>query len=145
MVPSDRAVRLGTFGFAILFGLVVVLGYIPGFNAPMHQHHAGGDPGEHMLLGRYAISLLDDVTHGLTALLLFGAALHSARASRIALAVFGSYYAVDAAIHIITGVLQRDAIGSNLALNLPHVVLSSAMLWLAHSRARTAELRVATP
>ena len=145
MVPSDRAVRLGTFGFAILFGLVVVLGYIPGFNAPMHQHHAGGDPGEHMLLGRYAISLLDDVTHGLTALLLFGAALHSARASRIALAVFGSYYAVDAAIYIITGVLQRDPIGSNLALNLPHVVLSSAMLWLAYSRARTAELRVATP
>jgi len=145
VVPSDRAVRLGTFGFAILFGLVVVLGYIPGFNAPMHQHHAGGDPGEHMLLGRYAISLLDDVTHGLTALLLFGAALHSARASRIALAVFGSYYAVDAAIYIITGVLQRDPIGSNLALNLPHVVLSSAMLWLAYSRARTAELRVATP
>ena len=134
MVPSDRAVRLGTFGFAILFGLVVVLGYIPGFNAPMHQHHAGGDPGEHMLLGRYAISLLDDVTHGLTALLLFGAALHSARASRIALAVFGSYYAVDAAIYIITGVLQRDPIGSNLALNLPHVVLSSVMLWLAYSR-----------
>ena len=145
MVPSDRAVRLGTFGFAILFGLVVVLGYIPGLNAPMHQHHAGADPGEHMLLGRYAISLLDDVTHGLTALLLFGAALHSARASRIALAVFGSYYAVDAAIYIITGVLQRDPIGSNLALNLPHVVLSSAMLWLAYSRARTAELRVATP
>jgi hypothetical protein len=145
VVPSDRAVRLGTFGFAILFGLVVVLGYIPGLNAPMHQHHAGADPGEHMLLGRYAISLLDDVTHGLTALLLFGAALHSARVSRIALAVFGSYYAVDAAIYIITGLLQRDPIGSNLALNLPHVVLSSAMLWLAYSRARTAELRAATP
>ena len=144
MVPSDRAVRLGTFGFAILFGLVVVLGYIPGLNAPMHQHHAGADPGEHMLLGRYAISLLDDVTHGLTALLLFGAALHSARVSRIALAVFGSYYAVDAAIYIITGLLQRDPIGSNLALNLPHVVLSSVMLWLACSRARTAELEPAT-
>jgi hypothetical protein len=136
---------LGTFGFAILFGLVVVLGYIPGLNAPMHHHHAGADPGEHMLLGRYAISLLDDVTHGLTALLLFAAALHSARVSRIALAVFGSYYAVDAAIYIITGLLQRDPIGSNLALNLPHVVLSSAMLWLAYSRARTAELKVASP
>ena len=144
MVPSDRAVRLGTFGFAILFGLVVVLGYIPGFNAPTHQHHAGADPGEHMLLGRYAISLLDDVTHGLTALLLFGAALHSARVSRIALAVFGSYYAVDAAIYIITGLLQRDPIGSNLALNLPHVVLSSVMLWLAYSRSRTAELKPGT-
>ena len=142
MVPSDRGVRLGAFGFAILFGFVVVLGYIPGLNAPMHQHHAGADPGEHMLLGQYAISLLDDVTHGLTALLLLAASLHSARVSRIALAVFGSYYAVDAAIYLITGLLQGDPIGSNLALNLPHVVLSSVMLWLAYSRARTAELKV---
>ena len=143
-MPSDRAVRLSTFGFAILFSLVVVLGYIPGLNAPVHQHHATADPSEHMLLGRYAISLLDDVTHGLTALLLLAASLHSARISRLALAVFGSYYAVDAAIYIITGLLQRDPIGSNLALNLPHVVLSSVMLWLAYSRARTAELEPAT-
>ncbi|HMJ19329.1 MAG TPA: DUF4383 domain-containing protein [Gemmatimonadaceae bacterium] len=141
-MPSDRAVRLSTFGFAILFTLVVVLGYIPGLNAPVHQHHAAADPGEHMLLGRYAISLLDDVTHGLTALLLLAASLHSARISRLALAVFGSYYAVDAAIYLITGLLQGDPIGSNLALNLPHVVLSSVMLWLAYSRSRMAELRV---
>jgi hypothetical protein len=133
MVPSDRAVRLMTVGFAILFGLVVVLGYIPGLNAPVHHHHAGADPGEHLLLGQYTISLLDDVTHGLTAMALLAAAVTSARWSRLALAVFGSYYAVDAAIYIITGLLQRDPIGSNLALNLPHVILSSSMLWLAYS------------
>ena len=95
-----------------------------------------------MLLGQYAISLLDDVTHGLTALLLLAASLHSARISRLALAVFGSYYAVDATIYLITGVFQGDPIASNLALNLPHVVLSSVMLWLAYSRPRTAEVRV---
>jgi hypothetical protein len=50
---------------------------------------------------------------------------------RLGLAVFGSYYAVDAAIYLITGIPHRDPIGSNLALNLPHVVLSSVMLWLA--------------
>lgn len=102
----------------------------------------GADPGEHMLLGQYAISLLDDVTHGLTALLLLAASLHSARISRLALAVFGSYYAVDATIYLITGLLQGDPIGSDLALNLPHVVLSSVMLGLAYSRPRTAELTV---
>src|SRR5437763_964300 len=84
-MPSDRTIRWSAFGFAVLFGLVVVLGYIPGLNAPIHQHHAGADPGEHMLLGQYTISLLDDVTHGLTALLLLAAAAHSARASRLAL------------------------------------------------------------
>ena len=49
-MPSDRTIRWSAFGFAVLFGLVVVLGYIPGLNAPIHQHHAGADPGEHMLL-----------------------------------------------------------------------------------------------
>ena len=144
MAPSDRGVRWSTFGFAILFGVVVVLGYIPGLNAPIHQHHVGADPGEHVLLGQYTISLLDDVTHALTALLLLAAALHSARISRLALAVFGSYYAVDAAIYLITGFLQHDPIGSNLALNLPHVVLSSIMLWLAYS-GRASILAAAQP
>jgi hypothetical protein len=135
-MPSDRTIRWSAFGFAVLFGLVVVLGYIPGLNAPIHHHHAGADPGEHMLLGQYTISLLDDVTHGLTALLLAAAAAHSARAARLALTIFGWYYAVDAAIFLITGMLQGDPIGSNLTLNLPHVILSSVMLTLAY-RGRT--------
>jgi len=117
----------------VLFGLVVVLGYIPGLNAPIHQHHAGADPGEHMLLGQYTISLLDDVTHGLTALVLLASAAHSARASRLALTIFGWYYAVDAAIFLITGLMQRVPLVSNLTLNLPHVILSSIMLTLAYS------------
>jgi hypothetical protein len=141
---SDRAVRLSAFVFAVLFAVVVVLGYLPGLNAPIHHHHAGADPGEHMLLGQYTISLLDDVTHGLTALLLLAASLSSARASRLALTVFGSYYAVDATIYLITGIFQRDPIGSNLALNLPHVVLSSIMLGIA-LRGRTNVPRSAAP
>ena len=131
-MPSDRTIRWSALGFALLFALVVVLGYIPGLNAPIHQHHAGADPGEHMLLGQYTISLLDDVTHGLTALVLLAAAAHSARMSRLALTIFGWYYAVDAAIFLITGFLQRSPLGSNLTLNLPHVILSTIMLSLAY-------------
>jgi hypothetical protein len=131
-MPSDRTIRWSAFGFAVLFGIVVVLGYLPGLNAPIHQHHAGADPGEHMLLGQYTISLLDDVTHGLTALVLLASAAHSARAARLALTIFGWYYAVDASIFLITGILQRAPIGSNLTLNLPHVILSSVMLSLAY-------------
>jgi hypothetical protein len=132
-MPSDRTIRLSAFGFALFFALVVVLGYLPGLNAPIHQHHAGGgDPGEHMLLGQYRISLIDDVTHGLSALLLLVASLLSARMSRLALTAFGWYYAADAVIYLVTGVLQRTPIMSNLTLNLPHVVLSSVMLALAY-------------
>lgn len=131
---SDRVIRWSAFGFAMLFGIVVVLGYLPGINAPAHVHNPGApalDPGEHLLLGQYTISLIDDVTHALTAFLLLASAAFSARMARIALGIFGSYYAVDAAIFLITGVLKGDPIGSNLALNLPHVILSGSMLWLA--------------
>ena len=132
-MTSDRALRVSAFGFALFFTLVVVLGYIPGLNAAAHQHHAAGsDPTEHMLLGRYVISLLDDVTHGMTAILLAVASLHSARMSRLALTAFGWYYCTDAVIYLVTGVLQQSAIVANLLLNLPHVVLSSIMLGLAY-------------
>jgi hypothetical protein len=144
-MPSDRTVRVGAFVFAIFFAVVVSLGYIPGLNAAAHVHHPGMamEPGSHTLLGLYTISLLDDVTHGLSALLFFVAALHSARASRLALTAFGWYYAYDAVIYLVTGVLQGDPLAQNVGLNLPHVVISSIMLWLAYrGRANVASAAV---
>ena len=137
-MPSDKIVRVSAFAFALFFAFVVILGYIPGLNATPHVHHPGmampapAEPGEHMLLGRYTISLLDDVTHGLSAILFLIASLHSARMSRLALTAFGWYYAYDATIYLLTGILQRSPLGANLTLNLPHVVISSIMLWLAY-------------
>jgi len=100
-MPSDRTVRVGAFVFSIFFAIVVALGYMPGINGQPHVHHPGMsmEPGEHMLMGLYRISLLDDVTHGLSAILFLVAALHSARASRLALTAFGWYYAYDAIIY----------------------------------------------
>jgi uncharacterized protein DUF4383 len=135
---SDRAIRWSAFAFALLFGGVVVLGYIPGINAPVHHHHdmggsaGGGGSDEHMLMGRYAISLIDDVTHGVTALVLLVTALVSARGARLALAAFGWYYACDAVFYLVTGFLKGDPPVGNLLLNLPHVLISSVMLLLAY-------------
>src|ERR1041384_4637187 len=137
-MPSDKAIRIGAFVFAVFFAVVVILGYSPGLNAA-HVHHPGMAPmeaGEHMLLGRYRISLLDDVTNGLSALLFLIASIHSARASRLALTAFGWYYAYDATIYLVTGVLQGTGLIDNVLLNLPHVIISSIMLVLAY-RGRT--------
>jgi hypothetical protein len=49
---------------------------------------------------------------------------------------------MDAAIYIITGILKGDPLGSNLKLNLPHVIFSSIMLTLAY-RGRTSVPKVA--
>ena len=133
-MPSEKTVRVGAFVFSLFFAFVVLLGYMPGINGQPHVHHAGMqmEPGEHMLMGLYRISLLDDVTHGLSALLFFVAALHSARASRLALTAFGWYYAYDAIIYLVTGMLQAKPLGENIGLNIPHVIISSIMLWLAY-------------
>ena len=135
-MPSEKTVRVGAFVFALFFAFVVVLGYMPGINGQPHVHHAGMqmEPGEHMLMGLYRISLLDDVTHGLSAILFLVAALHSARASRLALTAFGWYYAYDAIIYLVTGVLQAKPLGENIGLNLPHVIISGIMLWLAYRK-----------
>lgn len=130
-MPSDRAVRWSAFAFAILFGIVVALGYIPSINAPAHQRPALA-PGEHLLLGRYAISLIDDVTHGVTALVLLVAALASTRMSRLGLTAFGWYYACDAVFYLVHGVLTGQAPMANVLLNLPHVVISSILLAIAY-------------
>lgn len=137
-MPSDRALRWSAFGFGLLFALVVVLGYIPSLNGGA-DHAAMMANGEHQMLGLYMIGTADDVTHGLSAVLLLGAALSSARASRFALLVFGCYYAVDAAIYLVTGVIQQHPVMSNVLLNLPHVIISGLMLVLA-LRGRTALL-----
>ena len=133
-MPSEKTVRVGAFVFSLFFFFVVVLGYMPGLNGQPHVHHAGMqmEPGEHMLLGLYRISLLDDVTHGISAILLLVAALHSARASRLALTAFGWYYAYDAIIYLVTGALQSKPLGENIGLNIPHVIISGIMLWLAY-------------
>ena len=130
-MPSDRTVRWSAFGFAILFAIVVALGYVPGLNAPVHEHH-GLAPGEHLLMGRYAISLIDDVTHGVTALVLLVAALASARMARLALPAFGWYYACDAVFYLVHGVLQGQEPMANVLLNLPHVVISGILLAIAY-------------
>ena len=130
-MPSDRFVRWTAFAFAILFGVVVALGYIPGINAPVHEHHAMAS-GEHLLLGRYAISLIDDVTHGVTALVLLVASLASARMSRLALTAFGWYYACDAVFYLVNGVLTGQEPMANVLLNLPHVVISAILLAIAY-------------
>jgi hypothetical protein len=128
---SPTTLRAAAFGYALLFALVVTLGFIPALNGGM-DHVAMSASGEHMMMGLYMIGPADDVTHGLTAVMFLVAALTSARAARLALTAFGWYYATDAAIYLVTGVIQHRAPVSNIMLNLPHVVLSASMLWLAY-------------
>ena len=131
-------VRKLALGFAILFGLVVASGWMPQTVTSMNM---APDGPERMMWGLFAMSKLDDVTHGVTAICLLIGALHSRRAAVLAFTAFGWYYACDAVFYLIDGFLNHKAVMSNILLNLPHVVISSVMLsavYLLAPRERTA-------
>jgi hypothetical protein len=118
-------IRKLTFVFAVFAALVVAMGYVPQFITAQH-----GD--ERTMFGLYAISLLDDVTHGLTAIAALAACLHSRKASLLFLTAFGWYYALDAIFYLTFGVLSDKPWAANIFLNLPHVIISSVMLGLVY-------------
>jgi hypothetical protein len=124
--------RKVTFLMGIFGAVVVALGWVPGISP-----HAGH---ERMMFGAFAISAVDDITHGLTAIAAWAAALHSERASRLFLVTFGSYYALDATFYLLNGFVNDLPWMSDIMLNLPHVVVSSVMLATAYSY-RPEELR----
>ncbi|HEU4996987.1 MAG TPA: DUF4383 domain-containing protein [Gemmatimonadaceae bacterium] len=134
-------VRKLAFGFAMLFGLVVASGWMPQTTTSMHMT---ADGPERMMWGLFAMSKLDDVTHGVTSLLLLVGALHSRKWATLAFTAFGWYYACDAVFYLIDGGLNHKPIGANIALNLPHVVLSTIMLSIAYWQSPREERREAT-
>src|SRR4051812_5583608 len=131
-------VRKLAFGFAILFGLVVASGWMPQTTTSMNMT---ADGPERMMWGLFAMSKLDDVTHGVTALFLLIGALHSRKGATLAFTAFGWYYACDAVFYLIDGALNHKALPSNIALNLPHVVLSTIMLTIVYLLAPREEER----
>ena len=80
-------VRKLTFGFAVLAGIVVALGYIPGFHTIHHGAAAGQD--ERLLFGLFRLTMIDDITHGVTAIAALAASLTSRRASLLFLTANG--------------------------------------------------------
>src|SRR5262245_47999227 len=119
-------IRVVAFAFAILAGLVVALGYIPQFNSP------AGSNGEHLMFGLFVISLIDDVTHGVTAIVGLVASLHSEPASKLFLTAFGWYYALDAVFYLTFGLFNDKPWYADLMLNAPHVGISAVMLGVAY-------------
>jgi hypothetical protein len=116
----------------VLFVVVVAMGWMPQCITSMQMTPDGP---ERTMFGLFKLSMVDDVTHGLSALLLLAASIKSRKASLLALTAFGWYYGCDAAFFLINGFIVGKPLMSNIMLNLPHVGISTIMLgmvyWLA--------------
>ncbi len=118
-------VRNVTLGFALVFAIVVTLGYVPSFIT-------SEGPGQRLLFGLFQISMIDDITHGITALAALVAGLRSRHASLLFLTAFGFYYALDAVFYLTYGFFNDKPWIADLALNLPHVGIATLMLGLVY-------------
>jgi hypothetical protein len=121
-------IRKVTFGFAVLFAIVVALGYIP-----QYVTHEGS---ERLLFGLFRLSMLDDITHGITAVAALGAALTSIPACYLFLTAFGWYYMLDAIFFLTNGFFNELTWMQDIMLNMPHVLIGGLMLWLVYGRRR---------
>jgi hypothetical protein len=117
-------VRKITFGFALLFIWVVASGYIPSFITY--------DGTDRIQFGLFRLSVIDDVTHGVTALAALVASLASLRLSLLFLTAFGFYYALDAIFYLTYGLFNDKGLVPNILLNTPHVLISAAMLGIVY-------------
>jgi arginine exporter protein ArgO len=118
-------IRWVAAGFAVVFTLVVAMGYVPSFVTAVHGE-------DRILFDLFKISLLDDVTHAGTAVAALLAATTSTRASILFLTAFGFYYALDAAFYLTYGALSGQAPMDNLMLNAPHIAIAAVMLGLVY-------------
>jgi hypothetical protein len=117
-------VRRLTFGFAILFAVVVAIGYVPQFIT------VAGD--QRLMFGLFELSLIDDITHGVTALAALVASLTSRRLSLLFLTAFGYYYGLDAIFFLTYGIFNDKSWIADILLNLPHVGIAATMLGIVH-------------
>lgn len=122
-------VRRLTLAFAVLFAFVVASGYVPSFYTI--------EDGERVQWGLFRLSLLDDITHGVTAVAALIAAATSRKLSLLFLTAFGFYYALDAIFFLTYGLFNEKPWIDDVLLNLPHVLISAAMLWIVYRLAPT--------
>jgi hypothetical protein len=120
---SPKQYRAAALAFAVLFAVVVAMGWVPGWYTIEH--------GERRLFGLFMLSPLDDITHGLTAVAAALAAWLGAGASRVMFLTFGSYYALDAVFFLTNGFVNDLTWAQDIALNAPHVIIGTVMLLLA--------------
>ena len=113
--------------YAVIMTFVVASGWVPGW-------YTTAPSGERMSFGLFMLSPLDDITHGLTALVFIVCAITGqVRHVRLACTAFGWYYALDAVFFLSYGFVNEKTWMQDIMLNAPHVVLGGMLLWLAYA------------
>ena len=110
-----KIVKYVTIFLTALFVGIVLIERLPGVMVPT------GVPYVSLMFGLFEISLLDDITHGISGLLGIIALVLGYRWSVWFLMLIGGYYALDATFFIVNGIATKQPLIDNLLLNGPHI------------------------
>lgn len=97
-------------------------------------------PYEWLMFGLFEISLLDDITHGLTGLLGIIAISLGHRWTVKYLMLIGGYYALDALFYVTYGFAIGQNLIDNLLLNGPHIGITILVIYALRRSVHHVEL-----
>ena len=112
-----KTAKYAAMFLTVLFIGIVLIERIPGVLVDT------GVENEWLMFGLFKISLLDDITHGISGLLGAIALVMGYRWSVKFLMLVGGYYSLDALFFIVNGFAVGQGIVDNLMLNAPHVMI----------------------
>lgn len=113
-INPKTLVKYITIFLASLFVGIVLLEQVPGVMTPT------GVPYEQYMFNLFVISLVDDITHGISGILGFVALFYGYKWSVRYLMLIGGYYSLDALFSTVNGVFTGQSIIENFLLNVPH-------------------------
>lgn len=127
----DR-VRLFGWAYFLMFVVVVLVGYVPGF------HDAEGN-----LFGLFKLDFYDDSLHLASGIWAGIAAWRSREAARIYFKIFGPLYFLDGVLGLITGSGYLDggiflygpldlSMTVRFFANLPHLLIGGFAIWIGY-------------
>jgi hypothetical protein len=123
-----------TIFLTALFIGIVLLERVPGVMVPTSE------PYESLMFGLFEISLLDDITHGLSGLLGLMALIAGYRYVVYYLMLVGGYYALDATFFILNGIFTKQPLIENLSLNIPHIGITVLVIYALRKSLKKIEL-----
>lgn len=116
-----KTVKYVTILLTSVFIGIVLLEQVPGVMVPtMHEHQS-------LMFNLFQISLLDDITHGVSGLLGLLAIWGGYRMMVRYLILIGGYYTLDALFYVLNGFATGQSLIDNLLLNGPHIAISIAV------------------
>ena len=118
-----------------LFVGIVSIERVPGVLVPTDV------PYESLMFGLFKISLLDDITHGLSGIAGVIALCAGYRWWVKYLIVIGGYYSLDALFYLTNGVITKMPFMDNVMLNIPHVGIGVLVTFAVYHSVKKIELK----